>query len=48
VRGYTDKAFKDELWGAAWATNIYAFDHHMQNIYEMDKHAHTYLSGVAK
>ena len=48
ARGYTGKAFKDEIWGAAWATNVYAFDHYMQKIYGMDKGAHTYLSGVAK
>ena len=48
ARDYTGKAFKDENWGAERATNVYAFDHHMQKIYEMDKSAHTYLSGVAK
>jgi hypothetical protein len=48
VRGYIGKAFKDEIWGAARATNVYAFDDHMQKIYEMDKGAHTYLSGVPK
>jgi hypothetical protein len=48
VRGYTGKAFKDEIWGAARATNVYAFDDHMQKIYEIDKGAHTYLSGVPK
>ena len=46
ARGYTGKAFKDEIWGAARVTNVYAFNHHMQNIYEMDKGAHTYLNGV--
>ena len=48
ARGYTGKAFKDEILGAAQATNVYAFDHHMQKIYEMDNGAHTYLSGVPK
>ena len=48
ARGYTGKTFKDEIWGAAWATNVYAFDHYMQKIYGMDKGAHTYLSSVAK
>jgi hypothetical protein len=48
ARGYIGKAFKDELWGVAQVANIYAFDHHMQKIYEMDKHAHAYLSGVSK
>jgi hypothetical protein len=48
VRGYIGKAFKDKIWGAAQATNIYAFDHHMHNIYKMEKCAHTYLNGVAK
>jgi hypothetical protein len=48
VRGYTGKAFKDEIWEAARATNVYAFDEYMQKIYEMDKGAHTYLSGVPK
>ncbi|XP_059431442.1 uncharacterized protein LOC132164938 [Corylus avellana] len=45
---YTGKAFKDELWGAARTSNIYAFDHHMQKILSMDKGAHAYLSGVPK
>ena len=38
----------DELWGAAWAANVYAFDHHMQNILAMNKRAHAYLSDVPK
>jgi hypothetical protein len=42
------KAFKDELWGAAQVANIYAFNYHMQKISEMNKRAHTYLSGVSK
>ncbi|XP_059450921.1 uncharacterized protein LOC132181698 [Corylus avellana] len=48
VKGYTRKAMKDQLWGAARAANVYAFDHHMQNILSMDKGAHEYLSGVPK
>jgi hypothetical protein len=36
ARGYTGKAFKDEIWAAARATNVYAFDEHMQKNYEMD------------
>ena len=48
ARGYTSKALKDEIWGAARATNVYVFDHHMQKNYEIDKGAHTYLSGVPK
>jgi hypothetical protein len=40
VIGYTGKAFKDELWGAVRASNIYAFDNHMQKIFVMDKCAH--------
>jgi hypothetical protein len=46
VKGYTGKAFKDELWGTAQASNIYAFEHHMQKIMLMDGVAHTYLSVV--
>ncbi|XP_059446652.1 uncharacterized protein LOC132178221 [Corylus avellana] len=46
TKGYTGKAFKGELWGAARAFNIYAFEHHMQKIMLMDVGAHTYLSGV--
>ena len=42
------KAMKDEVWGAARSTNVYAFDHHMHNILTMDKRAHAYLSDVPK
>ncbi|XP_059461967.1 uncharacterized protein LOC132190960 [Corylus avellana] len=48
AKGYTRKAMKDELWGAARASNVYAFDHHMRNIMSMEKGAHDYLSGVPK
>ena len=39
---------KDELWGVARVANVYAFDHHIQNILAMDKRAHAYLSDVPK
>ena len=42
------KPLRIRFGGAAQATNVYAFDHHIQKIYEMDKGAHTYLSVVAK
>ncbi|XP_059461803.1 uncharacterized protein LOC132190770 [Corylus avellana] len=48
AKGYTGKAMKDQLWGAAYAANVYAFDHHMQNILSMEKGVHDYLSGVPK
>ena len=46
LRDYMRKAFKDELWEAARATNIHAFNHHMQKILTIDKGAHTYLCDV--
>ncbi|XP_059458345.1 uncharacterized protein LOC132187941 [Corylus avellana] len=48
ANGYTGKAFKDALWGAAQTVNIYAFEDHMQKILSMEKGAHDYLSGVPK
>ena len=39
-------AFKDELWGAARATNIHAFNHHIQKILAMDRDAYKYLCDV--
>ena len=48
AKGYTGKAFKEELWGVVHAANIYAFEDHMQKILSIDKGAHDYLSGVPK
>jgi hypothetical protein len=48
LRGYTGKAFKDEVWGTAQATNIHTFNYHMQRILTMDKGAHKYLCNVPK
>jgi hypothetical protein len=48
LRGYTGKAFKDEVWGTAQATNIHTFNYHMQRILTMDKGAHKYLCDVLK
>jgi hypothetical protein len=48
LKGYTGKAFKDEVWGAARATNIHTFNYHMQRILAMDKGAHKYLCDVPK
>jgi hypothetical protein len=45
-KGYKRKAFKDELWGAARATNARVFQHHMKVIQVMDASAYQYLNNV--
>lgn len=46
AKGYKGKAFKDELWAAARASNPTVFDKHMTTIKSMDAGAYTYLSGI--
>jgi hypothetical protein len=43
---YKEKAVKDELWEAARASNVHAFEYHINKIMEMDDDAHNYLSDV--
>jgi hypothetical protein len=35
-KGYKGKTFKDELWGAARATNVRVFQHHIKVIQGMN------------
>lgn len=44
--GYKDKAFKDELWGVARASNAMTFQHHMKVIQVMDAGAYRYLNDI--
>jgi len=45
-KGYKGKAFKDQLWGAARASNALLFQHHMKVIASMDAGAYKYLNDV--
>jgi len=45
-KGYKGKAFKDELWGAARASNAMIFQHHMKVIQGMDAGAYRYLNDI--
>jgi hypothetical protein len=46
VKGIQGKPFKDELWGAARATNTRIFQHHMKVIQSMNAGVYQYFNLV--